>query len=98
MLAGLAGPTLAEPGDIIFARAQGADSLDTARVTTTISSQVMTQIYESLLSLDDKGHVVGGLAQSYAGSPDNMSFTFKMRPGIKCHVDAVRQAARDELR
>lgn len=93
LLAGLAAPASAAPGDIIFARAQDADSLDTARVTTTISSQVMTQIYESLLSLDDKGNVVAGLAESYAGSPDNMSFTFKMRPGIKCHDGSTFDAA-----
>ncbi len=75
----------AAAGDIVFARAQDADSLDTARVSTTISFQVMTQIYATLLNLDDKGHVVGGLASSYTASPDNQIFTFKMRPSIKCH-------------
>ena len=58
------GSALADPGDIIFARSQDADSLDVARVSTTISFQVMQQIYDNLLSLDDKGHVVGGLAAS----------------------------------
>ena len=80
-------PTLAQAasGDIVFARSQDADSLDTARVSTTISFQVMVQMYETLLNLDDKGHVVGGLASSYTASADNKTFTFKLRPGIKCH-------------
>ncbi len=56
----LPAPARAAAGDIVFARAQDADSLDVARVSTTISFQVMTQIYDSLLNLDDKGHVVGG--------------------------------------
>ena len=78
-------PALADPGDIVFARSQDADSLDVARVSTTISFQVMQQIYDNLLNLDAKGKVVGGLAASYTASPDNMTFTFTMRPNIKCH-------------
>ena len=69
-------PARAAEGDIVFARAQDADALDVARVSTTISFQVMTQIYETLLNLDDKGKVVGGLASSYTASPDNKTFTF----------------------
>ena len=78
-------PARAAEGDIVFARAQDADALDVARVSTTISFQVMTQIYETLLNLDDKGKVVGGLASSYTASPDNKTFTFTLRPNIKCH-------------
>lgn len=79
------GRASAAPGDIVFARTQDADSLDAARVSTTISFQVMTQIYDSLLNLDEHGHVVGGLASSYTASPDNKTFTFTLRDGIKCH-------------
>lgn len=86
-------PAQAAAGDIVFARAQDADSLDTARVSTTISFQVMVQLYDTLLNLDEKGHVVGGLAASYTASPDNQTFTFKMRPGIKCHDGSVFDAA-----
>ena len=93
LLPSLASPARAEPGDIVFARAQDADSLDVARVSTTISFQVMNQIYDNLLSLDAQGHVVGGLASSYTASPDNMTFTFKMRPGIKCHDGTPFDAA-----
>lgn len=45
----------------------------------------MTQIYENLLTLDEKGQIRGGLAESYTASPDNKTFTLKMRPGIVCH-------------
>ena len=88
-----AAPARAAAGDIVFARAQDADSLDVARVSTTISFQVMTQIYGSLLNLDEHGHVTGGLAASYTASPDNKSFTFKMRPNVKCHDGSVFGAA-----
>ena len=92
VIAGFAGPALADPGDIVFARSQDADSLDVARVSSTISFQAMSQIYDNLLNLDDKGRVVGGLAASYTASPDAMTFTFKMRPGIKCQDGTVFDA------
>jgi len=82
----------AEAGDIVFARAQDADSLDVARVSTTISLQVMTQIYEPLLALDADGKLHGGLAESWTASPDAKTFTFKIRPDIKCHDGAIFDA------
>jgi peptide/nickel transport system substrate-binding protein len=92
LLALSAAPAFADPGDIIFARAQDADSLDTARVSTTISFQVMTQIYEPLLNLNAAGKLVGGLASSYTASPDNMTFTFTMRTNVKCHDGSIFDA------
>ena len=86
-------PASAATGDIVFARSQDADSLDVARVSSTISFQVMSQIYETLLSLDAKGQVVGGLAASYTASPDNTVFTFKMRPNVKCQDGTTFDAA-----
>ena len=86
-------PARAASGDIVFARAQDADALDVARVSTTISFQVMTQIYETLLNEDEKGQVVPGLASSYTASPDNKTFTFTIRPNIKCHDGSTFDAA-----
>jgi peptide/nickel transport system substrate-binding protein len=86
-------PALADPGDIIFARSQDADSLDMARVSSTISFQVMSQIYEPLLNLDASGHIVGGLASRYTASPDNMTFTFTIRPNVKCQDGTTFNAA-----
>jgi peptide/nickel transport system substrate-binding protein len=89
--AGLMGATFlmaqarAEAGDIVFARAEDADSLDTARVSSTISLQVMSQIYEPLLTLDVDGQIHGGLAKTWAASEDAKTFTFNIRSGIKCH-------------
>jgi ABC-type transport system substrate-binding protein len=88
-----AAPARAAGGDIVFARAQDADALDVARVSTTISFQVMTQIYETLLNEDEKGQVVPGLAASYTASPDNKTFTFTIRPNIKCHDGSTFDAA-----
>src|SRR5271163_4883769 len=81
-------PARAAEGDIVFARAQDADALDVARVSTTISFQVMTQIYETLLNLDDKGKVVGGLASSYTAAP-----TTRPSPSRSGRTSSVMMAA-----
>src|SRR5438270_5606263 len=70
--------------DIIFARAQDADSLDPARVSTTISQQVMAQIYDNLLTMDANGKLHPGLASEWKGSNDAKTFTFNIRQ-VKCH-------------
>jgi peptide/nickel transport system substrate-binding protein len=78
--------------DIIFARAQDADSLDSARVSTTISQQVMTQIYGNLLTMDANGELHPGLASEWKGSNDTKTFTFKIRE-VKCHDGSMFNAA-----
>ncbi|WP_158801272.1 ABC transporter substrate-binding protein [Acidisoma sp. L85] len=94
ILTGFAGPpALADSGDIIFDRSQDAESLDAARVSTTLSLQVMGQIYETLLNLDSKGQIVGGLASAYQASRDNKTFTFQIRSNIKCQDGSIFDAA-----
>jgi peptide/nickel transport system substrate-binding protein len=78
--------------DIIFGRAQDADSLDPARVSTTISLQVMAQIYNNLLTMDANGKLHPGLASEWKGSSDAKTFTFKIR-AVKCHDGSMFNAA-----
>jgi peptide/nickel transport system substrate-binding protein len=78
--------------DIVFGRAQDADSLDSARVTTTISQQVMKQIYDNLLTMDANGNLHPGLASEWKGSNDAKIFTFKIRE-VKCHDGSIFNAS-----
>ena len=78
--------------DIVFARAEDADSLDSARVSSTISQQVMTQIYGNLLTMDASGELHPGLASEWKGSNDAKTFTFKIRE-VKCHDGSMFNAA-----
>ena len=77
---------------IIFARAQDADSLDPARVSTTISLQVMTQIYDTLLTMDASGNLHPGLASAWKTSADAKTFTLTIRD-VKCHDGSMFDAA-----
>ena len=84
---------LAAGDTIIYARPQDADSLDAHKVSTTISFQVMQQIYGTLLSLDDNGNVHPGYAEKYEVSDDGLTYRFTMRQGIKCHDGTPFDAA-----
>ena len=86
-------PAFAADDTIIVARPTDSDSLDTHRVSTTISLQVMTQIYGNMVHMDGDANIVGGLAESYSESADGKTYTFKMRPGgVPCHDGTVFDA------
>ncbi len=42
-------------------------------------------MYDSLLTFDPQGNVVGNVAESYNLSPDGLTWTFNIRKGIKFH-------------
>jgi peptide/nickel transport system substrate-binding protein len=82
-----------------FTYAQGADprGLDPALVDDGESSKIIVNIYEGLLKYEDKSTAVQpSLAESWEISPDGLSYTFKLRQGVKFHdgtdfnADAVK--------
>jgi peptide/nickel transport system substrate-binding protein len=71
-----------------FTYAQGADprGLDPALVDDGESSKVIVNIYEGLLKYAaDSTAVEPSLAESWVISPDGLSYTFKLRQGVKFH-------------
>ena len=82
-----------------FTFAQGADprGLDPARVDDLESGKVIVNIYEGLTKYaPDSTKVEPSLAESWTVSPDGLSYTFKLRQGVKFHdgtdfnADAVK--------
>jgi len=71
-----------------FVYAQGADprGLDPALVDDGESSKIIVNIYEGLLKYaDDTTKVEPSLAESWEISPDGLTYTFKLRTGVKFH-------------
>ena len=69
-----------------FTFAQGADprGLDPALVDDGESSKIISNIYEGLLKYaPDSTKVEPSLAESWIVSPDGLSYTFKLRQGVK---------------
>src|SRR5215471_9375158 len=69
-------------GTLRFASADfGQESMD----PINIESLWGWALYDSLLTFDAQGNVVGNVAESYNLSQDGLTWTFKIRNGIKFH-------------
>src|SRR5215471_8075951 len=58
------------------------DTLDPMRQTTTTVSNIVNMVIESLGRVDETGKIVPNLATAWQESPDSMSWTFTLRPGV----------------
>lgn len=78
----------------IFAMAGDASGLDPSLVTDRISLMVTSQVYETLVNYQPGGTIpTPGLAESWSVSPDGLTWTFKLRPGLKFHDGTDLDAA-----
>jgi peptide/nickel transport system substrate-binding protein len=57
------------------------------------SGLVIEQVYNGLLKLDDKMQVQPDLAETWDVAPDGLSYTFKLRQGVKFHNGRELKAA-----
>lgn len=70
---------------LIVALDKEVQSLD-AQVTASGDSQrYALQIYDTLYGFDAKGNIIPRMAESYDISEDGLTYTFKLRDGIKFH-------------
>jgi len=62
-------------------------SLDPAEAFEFSGVEVGANVYDKLIGVDlaNKNALIGELAQSYTVTPDNLTYTFKLRPGVKFH-------------
>jgi peptide/nickel transport system substrate-binding protein len=81
-------------GDLVIVRAQDSVDMDKTIVFSNASLWVYQQMYECLVTMTDDGQgVKPWLAESYEMSPDNLSCTVKLRPGLKFHNGAPLTSA-----
>jgi peptide/nickel transport system substrate-binding protein len=61
------------------------DQLDPQKTTAYASFQVLENVFDTLVEPDDKLQMQPALAQSWTTSPDQLSWTFKLRTGVNFH-------------
>lgn len=70
----------------VFATAASPVRFDGAQVRDLESGRVVSQIFEPLLRYDTDGLTLRpALARSWEGSPDGLSWTFRLRRGVRFH-------------
>ena len=70
--------------------------LDTVQTTNNITSNHGYMIYDTLFSLDSKFMPKPQMVESYTRSADGLTWTFKLRPGLKFH-DGQPVTAKDAV-
>ena len=70
---------------LTVAMATEIDSLDPFNATAGDTKTVMDQIFDGLLDVDEDGNLVPDLAESYEISKDGLTYTFKLKEGVKFH-------------
>ncbi len=61
------------------------DSLDPMLSAATDTSSVMDNVFEGLLGFNQKGEFIPAIAESYTLSDDGLTYTFKLKKGIRFH-------------
>ncbi len=75
----------AEARDIVWARYGDIDTLDPHKATSTLSLQVWSLIYDTLLATDASGAPVPHLAKSWTANDEGTEYTFSLQEGVTCH-------------
>jgi peptide/nickel transport system substrate-binding protein len=94
--AGQAAQTPRRGGELTFVVSAEPPSYDGHRETTFAVIHPVSPHYSTLLKFDPDNYpkVVGDLAESWTVSPDNLTYTFKLKDGVKFH-DGSPMTSRD---
>ena len=74
-------------GTLVFAGARLAASLDPAQTSDGESFRILQQVYEPLVDLapGSTNELIGVLAESWEGGPEDTEYTFRLREGVVFH-------------
>ena len=80
-----AGAAFAAGKDVVLALRSAPETLDPYNTNTTLTTAVTKSFYQGLFEFDKDLKVQPVLAESYTVSPDGLTYTFKLREGVKFH-------------
>src|SRR5690625_4325001 len=72
-------------GELRVAYSAQPPTLDLHLSTAAATTEIMGQVYESLITVDSEYNIVPLLAESYEQSDDGLVITFKLREGVLFH-------------
>lgn len=70
-------------GDFVFGQEANVNSLDQMTSSAISTRNIALNIFEELMTRDDNNHPILDLADSMTESPDHLTYTFKLRKGVK---------------
>ncbi|MBM3518468.1 MAG: ABC transporter substrate-binding protein, partial [Alphaproteobacteria bacterium] len=84
----------ARGGDLVMGISAQLPGIDPMFFPALITNQVARNMFEHLITRDENLNPVLDLAEAVEESPDKLSYTFKLRPGVKFH-NGKTMTARD---
>jgi len=72
-------------GNLILGASADAETLDPHATTALRATRYLAMLHDNLLNRDFDGSFKPALAESYTISPDGLTYTFKLRSGVKFH-------------
>ena len=85
-LIGCSGDKAKDSSEIVVGIPQDLeDSLDPHKALAAGTKEILFNVYEGLLKPDSQGNNIPAVAESYTVYEDLMTYTFKLRDGIKFH-------------
>ncbi|MGY6411704.1 MAG: ABC transporter substrate-binding protein [Alkalilacustris sp.] len=72
-------------GTLIWGHSETTQNLDMHQTGTASTSRVLQNIHNSLVTINAEMEVVPQLAESFEISDDGLSYTFRLREGVKFH-------------
>ncbi|NLZ72476.1 MAG: hypothetical protein GX905_01445, partial [Bacteroidales bacterium] len=70
---------------LVYGTSTDASSLDPHVQNDSHSEQIVAMLYNTLVMFEPDGSIVPDLAESWTVSDDNLTWTFKLRKGVKFH-------------
>src|SRR6266540_1523296 len=81
------GETPRQGGELVFVVSAEPDTFDGHKSTTFANIHPVAPHHNTLVKFDPDGYpkIIGDLAESWTLAPDGLSYTFKVRDGVKFH-------------
>jgi ABC-type transport system substrate-binding protein len=89
----LAEETPVKGGTLIWGHSETTQNLDIHQTGTASSLRVLQNIHNSLVTIDKDFKLIPMLAESWTEAPDGLTYSFKLRPGVKFHNGASMTSA-----
>lgn len=73
-------------------------SFDPIRITDAFTTTLLANVYEGLVRVDAEGNIVPAIAESWQIESDGKLWRFKLRPAVRYHGSAERQATMSDIK
>ena len=79
-----------DSNEIVVGIAQDmGDSLNPYQMTAAGTKEILTNVYEGLYKVSPSGDYIPAVAEGYSVSDDGLTYTFRLRSGVKFHSGAA---------